>query len=74
MSAVRTPRLTHLRLLERLRRNNPEPAELVEWGDSIMLETFYAERSATDVTAAFGGDFAEALLELPVGTWEGPVV
>jgi len=60
-------------VLEQLRRDDPAPAELVEWGDPIMLETYYSDRSEADVSGAFGGDFAEDLLALPVGTWEGPV-
>jgi hypothetical protein len=60
-------------LLEQLRRDDPAPTELVEWGDPIMLETYYSDRSEADVSGAFGGDFTEALLALPVGTWEGPV-
>ena len=61
-------------LLERLRREDPEPAGLVEWGDPIMLEPYYSDRSEQDVSSAFGGDFAQALLALPVGSWEGPVI
>jgi hypothetical protein len=60
-------------LLERLRRDDPEPAGLVEWGDPIMLEPFSSGRTEQDVSAAFGADFARALLALPVGRWEGPV-
>jgi hypothetical protein len=60
-------------LLERLRRDDPEPAGLVEWGDPIMLEPFFSGRTQQDVSAAFGADFARALLALPVGRWEGPV-
>ena len=58
-------------LLERLRREDPEPAEMFEWGDPIMLEPYYSDRSEADVSAAFGGDFAEALLALPVEPGKG---
>jgi hypothetical protein len=60
-------------LLERLRREDPDPAELLAWGDPIMLETYYSDRSEADVSGTFGGEFADALLALPVGAWEGPV-
>ncbi|MCJ7755963.1 MAG: peptidylprolyl isomerase, partial [Thermoanaerobaculales bacterium] len=61
-------------LLERLRGDDPAQAELAEWGDPIMLEPYYSDRSEQDVSSAFGGDFAQALLALPVGSWEGPVI
>ena len=60
-------------LLMRLRSEEPEPEDLPSWGDAIMLETSYAGRSEQDVSAAFGGVFAEAVVRLPVGSWEGPV-
>jgi len=60
-------------LLMRLRSEEPEPADLPSWGDAIMLETSYSRRSEQDVSAAFGGVFTEAVVRLPVGSWEGPV-
>ena len=60
-------------LLARLRSEDPEPAALTSWGDPIMLETSYADRTDSEVSASFGGVFAEAAVRLPVGTWEGPV-
>jgi hypothetical protein len=51
-------------LLERLRREDPDPAELLAWGDPIMLETYYSDRSEADVSGTFGGEFADALLAL----------
>jgi hypothetical protein len=60
-------------LLMRLRSEGPESEDLASWGDAIMLETSYAGRSEQEVSAAFGGVFAEAVVRLPVGSWEGPV-
>jgi hypothetical protein len=60
-------------LLARLRSEEPEAVDLAAWGDPIMLETFYSRRSEQDVSAAFGDVFAEAVVRLPVGSWEGPV-
>jgi len=60
-------------LLMRLRSEGPESEDLPSWGDAIMLETSYAGRSEQEVSAAFGGVFAEAVVRLPVGSWEGPV-
>jgi len=62
-------------LLARLREEDPERDDLASYGDAIMLETSYADRTEQDVSASFGGVFAEAVvrLRLPVGSWEGPV-
>ena len=38
-----------------------------------MLDTAYFSQSERDVSAAFGEIFAEALVRLPVGEWQGPV-
>jgi hypothetical protein len=42
-------------------------------GDPFMLLREYADRSQGDVVELFGGTFAEALFELPVGGWQGPI-
>jgi len=60
-------------LLARLRAENPEPTVLASWGDPIMLETSYADRTESEVGATFGGVFAEAAVLLPIGEWQGPV-
>jgi hypothetical protein len=60
-------------LLARLRSEDPDPNALPSWGDAIMLDTSYAGQTERDVAAAFGELFAEALVRLPVGEWQGPV-
>ena len=60
-------------LLARLRLEDPAPAALDSWGDPIMLETSYAGQSEREVGAAFGDVFAEAVVRLPIGEWQGPV-
>jgi peptidyl-prolyl cis-trans isomerase C len=60
-------------LLAQLRAEDPEGGDLASYGDAIMLETSYADRTEQDVSASFGGVFAEAVVRLPVGSWEGPV-
>jgi len=60
-------------LLMRLRSEQAGPENLVSWGDPIMLDTVYTDRTEQDVSATFGGVFAEAVVRLPVGSWEGPV-
>jgi peptidyl-prolyl cis-trans isomerase C len=60
-------------LLARLRSEDPELDELASWGDAIMLDTSYFNQSERQVAANFGEIFAEALVRLPVGDWQGPV-
>jgi hypothetical protein len=59
-------------LLARL--NGSDPAvETAAFGDSLMLPGDYDGFSEVDVARDFGGPFAAALVELPVGRWSGPV-
>lgn len=60
-------------LLARLRSEDPDADELASWGDPIMLDTSYFNQSEQQVGATFGEVFAEALVRLPVGEWQGPV-
>jgi hypothetical protein len=60
-------------LLARLRSEDPDSDALASWGDPIMLETAYADQTEREVSAAFGEVFAEAVVRLPVGEWQGPV-
>jgi len=60
-------------LLAQLRAEDPDARDLTSYGDAIMLETSYAGQSEREVAAAFGELFAEAVVRLPVGEWQGPV-
>jgi parvulin-like peptidyl-prolyl isomerase len=60
-------------LLAQLRLEDPDARDLASYGDAIMLETSYAGQSEREVSAAFGKLFAEAVVRLPVGEWQGPV-
>ncbi len=60
-------------LLAKLRSEDPDAAALASWGDPIMLAPFYSDQSEREVSAAFGEIFAEAVVRLPVGEWQGPV-
>jgi len=59
--------------LDRIRQVDPGPAELVSWGDPIMLDTSYAGLTEQQVKSLFGDDFAAAVFALEVGSWQGPV-
>jgi hypothetical protein len=60
-------------LLVRLRRDDPELAELSSWGDSIMLPSVVTGQTERDIRSTFGDDFAESIVAQDVGAWEGPV-
>lgn len=42
-------------------------------GDATLLESAFADVSPSDVAAQFGADFADRLMELAVGAWQGPL-
>ena len=42
-------------------------------GDPFMLRREYGRRTAADLAELFGGAFVDALADLPVGEWAGPV-
>jgi hypothetical protein len=60
-------------LLERLRRDDPDLAEVSSWGDSIMLPPVSSGMTEQEIRSTFGDDFAESIVVQEVGTWEGPV-
>lgn len=52
----------------------PEAADHAhELGDRFMLSYSYSQLSERELSRMFGRDFAESVLKLPVGRWEGPV-
>lgn len=60
-------------LLERLRHDDPGPDQLSGYGDAIMLAPFSADVTDADLRSAFGSGFAEAVLALEPGSWQGPI-
>ena len=59
-------------LLERLRAAGPD-ANVEDLGDSIMLDPEVPLLRQDDVARLFGAEFAERVVALPTGRWEGPV-
>jgi peptidyl-prolyl cis-trans isomerase C len=62
--------------MEALRQlaDKPEEApEIHNLSDAFMFQDFYAERSPDQVAGIFGTTFAQALLGLEPGKWQGPV-
>lgn len=47
-----------------------DPREL---GDSLLLDHEFSDLTTGDIRRAFGGDFAEQLLEVETGRWAGPL-
>ena len=60
-------------LLVRLRRDDPAPAEIAGWGDPIMLEPVYRGAGEREIRSTFGDEFAQRIVALAPGSWEGPV-
>ena len=60
-------------VLRKLAGKPEETPELAALADPFMFQDFYAERSPDQVAGIFGTSFAQALLGLKVGQWQGPV-
>lgn len=60
-------------LLERLRAEDPGPQDLAAWGDAIMLPTSLADVTDAELRSSFGEAFAESVLALTPGSWQGPI-
>lgn len=43
-------------------------------GDGLMLQSYYPEKDLLEVRKSLGSGFAEALVELAPGQWQGPVL
>jgi len=50
-----------------------EGGDVIPEGDPFMLQRSYLERSQREIAELFGREFAAAVSELPVGSWQGPV-
>ena len=60
-------------LLRRLRESDAAPAEAATQGDPFIRGHEMRAASEQDLVRAFGSEFAAAAVELPDGTWQGPV-
>ena len=60
-------------LLEDLRREDPGPDEVGARGDAIMLPPVLAGVDESELDATFGAGFADEVLALEPGAWQGPV-
>ena len=60
-----------LSLLAELRERDRDVSEL---GDRLMIEHRFADASEREVARALGSQFLEALVDCPIGSWQGPIV
>lgn len=44
------------------------------YGDALMLQDFYSDKSRLEVLKLFGNGFAESVFQLEPGKWHGPVL
>jgi len=49
------------------------PDGAAELGDQFMLQRYYPEKSAAELSREFGHAFGNAVIELKPGSWQGPV-
>jgi hypothetical protein len=66
------PAARALALLSQLRKAGPE-ASLDDLGDSIMLEPEVPLVREDEVARSFGSEFAAQVVQLPPGSWQGPI-
>jgi len=60
-------------LLERLRAESIPPPAAVRLGDPFPLGTYLQAQSAHDLRKLFGDDFAQRVISMEPGAWQGPV-
>ncbi len=60
------------RILGELRGIGPAEAAQ-EYGDSLMLQSYYPRKTPLEVQKQLGTSFAEAVFDLEPGQWHGPV-
>ncbi|MCC7542626.1 MAG: peptidyl-prolyl cis-trans isomerase [Deltaproteobacteria bacterium] len=59
--------------LAEIRRSTPEPERLAGVGDAFLLGLDIGLRDRRAIAGSFGDRFAAAVMELPVGAWQGPI-
>lgn len=50
------------------------PDAASDLGDRFMLQSYYPERTESEIAKLFGGEFASPLMELDPEKWHGPVL
>ena len=60
--------------LERLRNLDEVPADLMNYGDRLMLQNYYPQRTELELRRVFGAGFVDQIVKLEPGTWHGPIL
>ena len=53
--------------------SQPEDSKTADLADPFMFQNYYRGRSADQLTKEFGTSFAQAVLQLKPGSWQGPI-
>jgi hypothetical protein len=61
------------RALEKLGGKPADSTTTAKLADPFMFQDYHADRSIDQVASVFGPQFAQALLQLTPGSWQGPV-
>jgi hypothetical protein len=60
-------------VLEELNSISELPADYNSYGDRFLLQSDYSDRSELELDGLFGNGFAERVVGLEIGSWQGPV-
>ncbi|MCP4260967.1 MAG: peptidyl-prolyl cis-trans isomerase [Planctomycetes bacterium] len=60
--------------LERVITDNSEVGELSDYGDRFMLKDHYVGQDELQIRKDFGENFAQQIVSLTPGTWQGPIL
>jgi hypothetical protein len=59
--------------LEKLARQPRDSALAAALADPFMFQDYYRERAPEQLGKEFGPEFAQAVADLPTGSWQGPI-
>jgi len=61
------------KVLQELKADNSETAEVTSLGDPFLLQSYYSKQSPDETAREFGDTFAKQLFSLEAGQWYGPL-
>lgn len=66
-------RVDALSVLKFLQENDEGIVDIKSLSDSLMMKTNFINVAKSDIQSLLGSQFAQALSDLPVGSWQGPI-
>jgi peptidyl-prolyl cis-trans isomerase C len=60
-------------MLDRLNALDESPGSYDDYGDRIMLPSYFPETTEFELRKQFGAEFVDRVIDLDPGTWHGPV-